>query len=54
MKYLLIVGDGMSDFPVEALGGKTPLEYAAPRGIKRPRGQQMFPRAVCDPARSLV
>ena len=27
MKYVLIIGDGMSDDPVEALGGKTPLEY---------------------------
>ena len=28
MKYIIILGDGMSDEPVEALGGKTPLEYA--------------------------
>lgn len=28
MKYLLFIGDGMADNPVEALGGKTPLEYA--------------------------
>jgi 2,3-bisphosphoglycerate-independent phosphoglycerate mutase len=28
MKYLLIVGDGMSDYPVEALNGKTPLQVA--------------------------
>ena len=28
MKYIVILGDGMSDEPVEALGGKTPLEYA--------------------------
>ena len=27
MKYILIIGDGMSDDPVEALGDKTPLEY---------------------------
>jgi len=35
MKYLLIVGDGMSDFPIKELDGKTPLEYAAPRGMAR-------------------
>lgn len=29
MKYLLIIGDGMADNPVPALGGKTPLETAA-------------------------
>ena len=29
MKYLLIIGDGMADHPVPALGDKTPLEAAA-------------------------
>ena len=28
MKYIVILGDGMSDYPVEELGGKTPLECA--------------------------
>ena len=28
MKYVIILGDGMSDEPIEELGGKTPLEYA--------------------------
>lgn len=28
MKYILIIGDGMADFAVPELGGKTPLEYA--------------------------
>lgn len=28
MKYILILGDGMADEPIEELGGKTPLEYA--------------------------
>ncbi len=28
MKYIVILGDGMSDYPVEELGGKTPLEVA--------------------------
>ena len=27
MKYVVILGDGMSDEPIEKLGGKTPLEY---------------------------
>jgi 2,3-bisphosphoglycerate-independent phosphoglycerate mutase len=27
-KYAILVGDGMADFPIEELGGKTPLEYA--------------------------
>ena len=28
MKYVVFLGDGMADFPCEALGGKTPLEVA--------------------------
>jgi 2,3-bisphosphoglycerate-independent phosphoglycerate mutase len=29
MKYLVIIGDGMADFPIEELGGKTPLMAAS-------------------------
>lgn len=28
MKYVIVLGDGMADEPLEELGGKTPLEYA--------------------------
>lgn len=28
MKYIVLLYDGMSDYPVEALGGKTPMELA--------------------------
>jgi 2,3-bisphosphoglycerate-independent phosphoglycerate mutase len=28
VKYVVILGDGMPDFPLEELGGKTPLQYA--------------------------
>ncbi len=28
MKYIVVLGDGMADEPIEALGGLTPLEYA--------------------------
>ena len=28
MKYVVVLGDGMADMPIEALGGKTPLAYA--------------------------
>ncbi len=28
MKYLILLGDGMADYPIDVLGGKTPLEYA--------------------------
>ncbi|NOZ58645.1 MAG: cofactor-independent phosphoglycerate mutase [Euryarchaeota archaeon] len=29
MKYLVVVGDGMADYPLEELGGRTPLEEAS-------------------------
>jgi len=29
MKYLVLLGDGMADEPLDALDGKTPLEYAS-------------------------
>lgn len=29
MKYIVILGDGMSDEPIAELGGKTPLEFAS-------------------------
>ena len=28
MKYLVVLGDGMADEPIQSLGNKTPLEYA--------------------------
>ena len=28
MKYIILLGDGMADYPLEELKGKTPLEYA--------------------------
>lgn len=28
MKYIVMLGDGMADEPIEELGGRTPLEYA--------------------------
>ena len=28
MKYIVVLGDGMADYPIEELHGKTPLEAA--------------------------
>ena len=28
MKYIVMLGDGMADYPIESLGGKTPLAVA--------------------------
>ncbi|NPA48890.1 MAG: cofactor-independent phosphoglycerate mutase [Thermodesulfobacteria bacterium] len=33
MKYIILVGDGMGDFPLKELGGKTPLEVALTPGM---------------------
>ena len=33
MKYIIVLGDGMADEAIEALGGKTPLEVANKPGI---------------------
>ena len=27
MKYIVVLGDGMADYPIDEIGGKTPLEY---------------------------
>lgn len=35
MKYIVMLGDGMADYPVEALGGKTPLEVTKKPNIDR-------------------
>lgn len=39
MKYIIILGDGMADEPIEELGGKTPLEYASTKTLDRLAGQ---------------
>jgi 2,3-bisphosphoglycerate-independent phosphoglycerate mutase len=33
VKYIVILGDGMADYPIDALGGKTPLEAAVTPNI---------------------
>lgn len=35
MKYLIVLGDGMADEGIEALGGKTPLQYAKTPAMDR-------------------
>lgn len=41
MKYIVILGDGMADYPLDILGGKTPLDVAEKPNIDRlcARGQ---------------
>ncbi|MDL2206478.1 2,3-bisphosphoglycerate-independent phosphoglycerate mutase [Eubacteriales bacterium OttesenSCG-928-N13] len=35
MKYVMVVGDGMADFPIEALGDRTPLQALTLDGFAR-------------------
>ncbi|HNZ62513.1 MAG TPA: phosphoglycerate mutase, partial [Paludibacteraceae bacterium] len=35
MKYIIILGDGMADEPIESLGNKTPLQVANKPNIDR-------------------
>ncbi|MFW5669764.1 MAG: phosphoglycerate mutase, partial [Acetivibrio ethanolgignens] len=39
MKYIVILGDGMADEPLETLGGKTPLEAAVTPMMDRLAGK---------------
>lgn len=41
MKYVLVIGDGIADAPVEALGGKTPLEAVTCPNIDRLAGGRL-------------
>ncbi len=34
-KYIVLVGDGMGDYPLKELGGKTPLEAAETPNMDR-------------------
>jgi 2,3-bisphosphoglycerate-independent phosphoglycerate mutase len=42
MKYIVIIGDGMADFPLDELGGKTPLMVA-----KKPNIDRMAKEGFC-------
>ena len=35
MKYIVVLCDGMADYPVDALGGKTPMEVAKKPNLDR-------------------
>ena len=39
MKYIVLLGDGMADYPLAGLGGKTPLEYARTPNMDRLAGK---------------
>jgi 2,3-bisphosphoglycerate-independent phosphoglycerate mutase len=39
MKYVILIGDGMGDYPIKELEGKTPLEAAATPNLDRLAGE---------------
>ncbi|NLG25610.1 MAG: phosphoglycerate mutase [Clostridiales bacterium] len=47
MKYVLFIGDGMADFPLDALGGKTPLQASRAPGMARLAGGRLFRVRTC-------
>ncbi|MBU0566716.1 cofactor-independent phosphoglycerate mutase [bacterium] len=49
MKYLLIVGDGMADYPLEELRGKTPLQAARTPNLDRLAARGLVGRARTVP-----
>jgi len=48
MKYLVLLGDGMADYPLEELGGKTPLQTA-----KTPNMDTLARRGRCGLLRTI-
>lgn len=50
MKYVVILADGMADYPIEALGGKTPMEHAKKPTMDRlaSEGKQFLVKTVPD------
>ncbi|MCL2025255.1 MAG: cofactor-independent phosphoglycerate mutase [Leptospirales bacterium] len=48
MKYIILLGDGMADMPLDSLGGKTPLEYA-----KTPNMDSIAQSGICGLARTV-
>ena len=47
MKYMTIIGDGMADEPIEALGNKTPLQCAAGESLARIAGGELGRVRTC-------
>ncbi len=48
MKYLIILGDGMADYPVEELGGATPLDKAV-----KPHMDYLASHGICGLVRTV-
>ena len=46
MKYIILLGDGMADEPIESLGGKTPLAAALTPNMDRMAADGVAANAV--------
>ncbi|MDR2459800.1 MAG: cofactor-independent phosphoglycerate mutase [Deltaproteobacteria bacterium] len=49
MKYVILIGDGMGDYPLESLGGRSPLEYATTANLDRLAKEGMLARCATIP-----
>jgi 2,3-bisphosphoglycerate-independent phosphoglycerate mutase len=49
MKYIILIGDGMGDLPVEALGGLTPLQKARTPNLDRLAREGLLGRCATVP-----
>ncbi|MDR1657467.1 MAG: cofactor-independent phosphoglycerate mutase [Deltaproteobacteria bacterium] len=49
MKYIIAIGDGMGDFPIESLGERTPLEFTPTPHLDRLAQQGMVGRVATVP-----
>ena len=50
MKYIVVLSDGMSDYPLQELGGKTPMEYANKPNMDKlaSKGEMFLVKTVPD------
>ncbi|MDR1164919.1 MAG: cofactor-independent phosphoglycerate mutase [Deltaproteobacteria bacterium] len=49
MKYAILIGDGMGDYPLESLGGLTPLEHARTPNLDRLAAEGLLSRCQTVP-----
>ncbi|MDR1085194.1 MAG: cofactor-independent phosphoglycerate mutase [Deltaproteobacteria bacterium] len=49
MKYIILIGDGMGDYPIEALGGLTPIEKASTPNLDRLAKEGLIARVRTTP-----
>ena len=48
MKYIVVLGDGMADYKIDRLGGKTPLQYAETPNLDALAKRATWPTCPCS------